>query len=112
MVYKRDYAVGNYSVCQINVMDSLETKEARAAFLWACDRPEHDRCYYKAEAFAREVDMLKPTIRALITASNMVYAMSDIGGIGDPSVIDDLDAFIMKRHANWIMPSKGRTYLD
>lgn len=53
----------NYSILEQNVLDSLETEEAKAFFMKKCERPREEDWYrYKAEEEARVLDFIDPLV--------------------------------------------------
>ena len=83
----------NFPILYRNIMDSLPSELARAAFLWAVERPNEDRYCYRAEAFAREVHEITMAIEPMLTCAAKIY--------GQDAYDPDLMRFIQTRHANW-----------
>lgn len=93
--------MSNYSILEQNVLDSFETDEAGAAFLWACSLPDADRYRYRAEEFAREVDRLGQSVWQMLaiaeqTVIPMLPAAASQGWTED--VKENLFRFLMDRH--------------
>jgi hypothetical protein len=83
----------NMPVLYRNIMDGLPSDFAREVFLWAVERPDEDRYCYRAEKFAREVDILVKSLTPTLRMGAKQHGLEDY----DP----DLMNFILKRHANW-----------
>lgn len=101
--------MSNYSILERNILDSLETDDACAAFLWACTLPDADRYQYRAEAFAREVDRLAQVQWQFLTiAERVVLPMlpgKSAGGRNE-AVKEDLYRYIMDRHTFHTFPGR------
>lgn len=103
--------MSNYTILQRNVLDSLASEQAKAAFLWACDLKGADRYQYKAEAFAREVDEFAVTQRTLIDVAADNFERHTSNEVSQP-VRDDLMRFHAKLHAGHRLPDTQKRYAD
>lgn len=82
----------NYSILQRNILSSLESDEAKSAFLWACD-VDRSTSKYLAEAYAREVDYLVSFLSPLIVSAGEKHgAMKE--------KMDDLRRYFLSKHRN------------
>lgn len=85
--------IENLPILYRNVMDGLPSPFANDVFLWAVERPGEDSQCYRAEAFAREADLLVSVLRPMLDAAAPMHGRL----AHDPGLLD----FILKRHANW-----------
>lgn len=83
----------NLPILYQNIMFGLPRDIARAAFLWAVERPDEDRMCYRAEAFAGEVHLLVDSLVPTLDAAARIHGMEKHA----PSLL----AYILTRHANW-----------
>lgn len=82
----------NYSILERNILGSLQTEEAKAAFMWA-GSSDRSRFKYKAEEYAREVESVALSLDVLLGAANRIHGAAD-------SVIADLKSYFLTRHQN------------
>lgn len=83
----------NIPILYRNIMDFLPSDFARDVFLWAVERPGEGRMCYRAEAFAREAEILVRTLMPMLNAAARARGKEK----HDPGLL----GFILKRHANW-----------
>lgn len=96
--------MSNYTILQVNLLPTFVTEQAKAAFLWACDRRDADRQQYKAEAFAREVDHLALVAEPMLRKAADVLAEHPPHLAISQSQFDDLFDFIITRHRHYRAP--------
>jgi len=90
----------NMPILYRNIMDGLPSDIARDAFLWATDRPNEDRCCYRAESFAREVHELTMSVEEMLGMAAKVHGQEAY----DPNLL----RFIQTRHANWFYEGNAK----
>lgn len=89
----------NLPILYQNVMLGLRTELGRDAFLWATELTGNDRMCYAAERFAHEVETLTSRLRPMLDLAAEAHEGCDV---------DDLERFVLRRHANWRMGGNMR----
>jgi hypothetical protein len=92
-------AESNLPTLYQNIIAGLPSVFAREVFLWASDKFSDDHQAYKAEAFARKVDRLIPTIKSQIDMRQAVTLRAG-GRLMDAEQERDLLRFLQARYAN------------
>jgi hypothetical protein len=83
----------NMPILYRNALDSMPSDFARAAWLWAVERPGMDRMGYAADWFALEADSIRKSLAPIFDMAAKAHGL--------PEHSSDLMEFILKRHANF-----------
>ena len=88
----------NYPIYVQNALAPLSTEIARKAWLWHHDAyPSH--LGYRSDEYAQEVDKIVSVLRPLLKFAYEKHHVANQRSDAD-EVLSDLEAFILRRHAN------------